>query len=70
MATSTPELPMTETPELLSAAQLSREAKVSIGLVNDRLMTGEIRPDFRSGRTLLFDSAKLPQLRAVLRRRY
>ncbi len=58
------------TPELLSAAQLSREAKVSIRLVQDRLNMGEIKPDFRSGRTQLFNLVRLPELREALRRRY
>lgn len=69
MATTLPEQLSTSTPELLSLAQLSREAKVSPGLAQDRLVSGEIRPDFRSGRTLLFDATRLPQLREALRRR-
>ena len=68
MATTSPD-PISLLPELLSAAQLSREARVSIGVVKDRLYSGEIQPDFRSGRTLLFSASKLPLLRSTLSRR-
>lgn len=68
MATSAPDQAR-DIPELLSAAQLARECRVSMGVVNNRLLSREIIPDFFSGRTMLFASDKLPQLREVLRPR-
>lgn len=68
MATTSPDQ-ATDIPELLSAAQLARECRVSVGAVNNRLLSGEIAPDFFSGRTMLFASDKLPRLRDVLRPR-
>lgn len=69
MATTPPDH-VEEIPELLSAAQLARECRVSVGVVNNRLINGDITPDFTSGRTMLFAAAKLSQFREALRRRY
>lgn len=69
MATSSPDH-VEDIPELLSASQLARECQVCMGVVNDRLSSGEITPDFTSGRTMLFAAAKLPQFREALRRRH
>ena len=69
MATTSPDH-VADIPELFSAAQLARECRVSMGVVNNRLLSGEITPDFTSGRTMLFAADKLPQFREALRRRH